>query len=260
MAYKIRDGHWRGKSTISPGRECCFAFSTYPCRIADFSGIKVRDIAKTPFHIADCAQQEIVIYEKWELAWTMLKDITESLSRLSLSKTSHEELYDKLAEAMKKCPRYIICFDRDRAERPWRLPQLLSSRSQEYRQALAAMMPESLSRCKWNPPLPDRPLDATEQFKIRKLRFTSGFHFGRTNPQVIARDTMDVHNIPLHLAARIGAEPKIEKLLKRAPSLGLGYVNGRNDVGQTPFDLAPRCRYTTETGFLVHDGGQPYSR
>ncbi|MCJ1394985.1 hypothetical protein MMC18_007866 [Xylographa bjoerkii] len=60
----------------------CFAFSTYPCRIARFLGFDDNNIAQTPFHIADCARPEIIIYKQWKMVWMILKDITESLSRL----------------------------------------------------------------------------------------------------------------------------------------------------------------------------------
>lgn len=80
----------------------CFAFSTYPCRIANLLGFKPGNVATNSFHIADCARPEILIYQKWKLAGMILKDITESLFRLRLSK-SHEDLYNKLAAAIRKC-------------------------------------------------------------------------------------------------------------------------------------------------------------
>lgn len=72
--------------------QSCFGFSTYPCRIADFLGIDRKNVAKTTFHIADCARQEIIMYRKWDLVRMILKDLTQQLARLDSCPVSHEDL------------------------------------------------------------------------------------------------------------------------------------------------------------------------
>ena len=79
----------------------CFAFSGYPCRIAERLGIDKKNVAKSYYHIADCARQDIFIYQKWKLAGMILRDITEELAGLS-DQWTQEDLYDSLAATMKK--------------------------------------------------------------------------------------------------------------------------------------------------------------
>ncbi|KAF7514395.1 hypothetical protein GJ744_000165 [Endocarpon pusillum] len=66
----------------------CFAFSTYPCRIADFLGIDEKNVAKTTFHIADCARQEIIIIQKTGPCTNDLKGCHTGIGKARL-KSSH---------------------------------------------------------------------------------------------------------------------------------------------------------------------------